>query len=123
MDAPDHDLQVACRPSLAHDGDVAFDAERLLPSPSALWVLYVHSDQTAVDIHKVVPEPIGHALHSSGALGLLFTDRVTSVQLHIAAGNAGHQRWRFWVDDEPDVTEASNGEALGAASALTPMSA
>jgi len=123
MDAPDHDLQVACRPSLAHDGDVAFDAERLLPSPSALWVLYVHSDQTAVDIHKVVPEPIGHALHHSGALGLLFSDRVTTVQLHVAAGGAVRQRWRFWVDDAPDVTDASTGDALGMAPALTPMSA
>jgi hypothetical protein len=123
MDALDHDLQVACRPSLTHDGDVAFDAERLLPSPSALWVLYVHSDQTVVRIHQVVPEPIGHALHSSGALGLLFTDRVTSVQLHIAVGDAGRQRWRFWVDDEPDVTDASSDDPLGETPALSPMSA
>jgi hypothetical protein len=122
MDAH-HDLQVACRPSLAHDGDVAFDAERLLPSPSAHWVLYVHSDQTAVQIHKVVPEPIGHALHHTGALGLLFSDRVTTVQLHVAAGGAVRQRWRFWVDDAPDVTDASSDDALGIAPAPTLMSA
>ncbi len=37
MDAPD--LQVACRPSPTHDGDVAFVAERLVPSSSVHWVL------------------------------------------------------------------------------------
>ena len=104
MDAPD--LQVACRPSPTHDGDVAFVAERLVPSSSAHWVLYVYSDQTAVQIHQVVPEPLGHALHATGALGLLFPDRVTTVQIDIAASDAVDQRWRFWVDDEPDVTDA-----------------
>jgi hypothetical protein len=103
MDAPD--LQVACRPSSTHDGDVAFVAERLVPSASAHWVLYVHSDQAAVEIHQVVPEPLGHALHATGALGLLFPDQVTAVQLDIAAGDAADQRWRFWIDDEPDVTD------------------
>jgi hypothetical protein len=106
MDAPD--LQVACRPSPTHDGDVAFVAERLMPSSSGHWVLYLSSDQTAVQIHQVVPEPIGHALHATGALGLLFTDAVTTVQLDIAAGAARDQRWRFWVEDQPDVTEASD---------------
>lgn len=104
MDAPD--LQVACRPSPTHDGDVAFVAERVVRSRSAHWVLYVSSDQTVVDIHHVVPEPLGHALHATGALGLLFPDRVTTVRIDIAAGTAADQRWRFWVDDEPDVTDA-----------------
>jgi hypothetical protein len=111
MDAPD--LQVACRPSSTHDGDVAFVAERLVPSSSAHWVLYVNSDQTAVQIHQVVPEPLGHALHATGALGLLFPGQVTTVQLDIAAGDAVDQRWRFWVDDEPDVADADAGAEPG----------
>lgn len=107
MDAPD--LQVACQPSSTHDGDVAFVAERLLPPAAAHWVLYVNSDQTVVQIHQVVPEPIGHALHPTGALGLLFSDQVTRVQLDVAAGG-GDQRWRFWLDDEPDVAGAGDAD-------------
>lgn len=103
MDAPD--LQVACRPSPTHEGDVAFVVERLLPS-SPHWVLYVNSDQRVVQIRQVVPEPIGHALHVTGALGLLFSDRVTRVQIDIAAGGAADQRWRFWLDDQPEVSES-----------------
>lgn len=111
MDAPD--LQVACRPSSTHHGDVAFVAERLVPASSAHWVLYVNSDQTAVEIHQVVPEPLGHALHATGALGLLFPSQVTTVQVDIAAGDAVDQRWRFWIDDQPDVTDADAGAEPG----------
>jgi hypothetical protein len=123
MDAPD--LQVACRPSLAHDGDVAFVAERLVPASSAHWVLYVNSDQTVVQIHQVVPEPLGHALHATGALGLLFPDQVTRVQIDIAAGDAVDQRWRFWLDDEPDVSDADAGAEPGSPlrAAVRPLAA
>jgi hypothetical protein len=122
MDA-DSDLKVACRPSLAGTGGVAFIAERLSQPRSTHWVLYVRSDQTAVEIHRVVPEPIGHALHPSGALGLLFPDRVNAVALHVAAGTARQQRWRFWLDDEPDVTDADHADPLGLQPRAAPMSA
>lgn len=111
MDAPD--LQVACRPSPTHDGDVAFVAERLVPSASRHWVLYVSSDQAVVQIDQVVPEPLGHALHATGALGLLFPDEVTTVQIDIAAGDAIDQRWRFRLDDAPDVSDADAGAEPG----------
>lgn len=104
MGSPAHDLEVACRPSLAPDGDVAFVAERLLPAASDHWVLYITSDQRVIDIRRVVPDSVGQALHASGALGLLFPAGVTTVQVDVAGG-AIEQRWRFWVDDEPDVTE------------------
>lgn len=105
MGSPAHDLEVACRPSLARDGDVAFVAARLLPPASDHWVLYLTSDQVAVDIRRVVPEAVGQALHASGALGLLFPAGVTTVQLDVAGG-ATEQRWRFWVGDQPDVVES-----------------
>jgi hypothetical protein len=103
MGTPAHDLEVACRPSLAPDSDVAFVAERLFPAASDHWVLYITSDQVVVDIRRVVPESVGQALHPSGALGLLFPAGVTTVHLEVAGGPT-QQRWRFWVDDEPDVT-------------------
>jgi hypothetical protein len=123
MDAPD--LQVACRPSSTPDGDVAFVAERLAPSSSAQWVLYVSSDQTVVDIHRVVPEPLGHALRATGALGLRFPGQVTSVQIDIATGDVVDQRWRFWVDDEPDDTDGDAGTDPGSPlrPAVTPPAA
>jgi hypothetical protein len=122
MDA-DPDLKVACRPSLTDDGGVAFIAERLSQPRSTHWVLYIRSDQIAVEIYRVVPEPIGHALHPSGALGLLFPDQVTTVALDVAAGTAREQRWRFWLDDEPDVTDAANADPLGLQPRAAPMSA
>ncbi len=106
MDSPNGDLQVACRPSMAKAGDIAFVAQRQRPSVDC-WVLYITSDQVAMEIHRVVPSAIGEALHGSGALGLLFPSCVTSVQLDVAAVGSPEQRWKFWVDDDPDVTEIS----------------
>jgi hypothetical protein len=105
MTSPTGDLQVACAPSLAPSGDIAFLAERQRPAPLPRWVLYITSDQVAVDIHRVVPAALGEALHGSGALGLLFPAGVTSVQLEVAAGGGPEQHWQFWIDDDPDVTE------------------
>ena len=104
MDSPNGDLQVACRPSMAKSGAIAFVAQRQRPSEDC-WVLYITSDQVAMEIHRVVPSAIGEALHGSGALGLLFPACVTSVQLEVAAVGSPEQRWKFWVDDDPDVTE------------------
>ncbi len=99
------DLQVACHPSMAHAGDIAFVAERQSRPASDCWVLYVTSDQVAIDIHRVVPDALGEALHDSGALGLLFPAGVRSVQLEVAAQGSVEQQWKFWADDNPDVTE------------------
>jgi len=105
MTSPYGELHVACTPSMAQAGDIAFLAERQRPATSTRWVLYITSDQTAVDIHRVVPAALGEALHFSGALGLLFPAGVTSVQVEVAARGGAEQRWEFWVDDDPDVTE------------------
>lgn len=105
MDSPAPDLQVSCHPSLVHEGDVAFVAERTAHLLAGPWVLYVASDAVAIDIHRVAPAAEAWAMDASGALGLLFPARVMSVQLDVAPRGGRHERWRFWVDDEPDVTE------------------
>lgn len=108
MDSPAPGLQVSCLPSLVHEGDVAFVAERTDPLQAGPWVLYVASDAVAIDIHRVAPSAQALAMHASGALGLLFPAGVRSVQLEVAPRGGTAERWRFWVDDAPDVS------ALGA---------
>ncbi|MGE0363542.1 MAG: hypothetical protein AB7H93_22880 [Vicinamibacterales bacterium] len=110
MDSPVPDLQVSCLPSLVHDGDVAFVAERTAALLAGPWVLYVASDAVAIDIRRVAPSAQALAMHTSGALGLLFPASVLSVQLDVAPRGGTSERWRFWVDDAPDVTDLDADE-------------
>lgn len=102
MTANEVDLHVACFPTVAGDTDVSFVAERSSPAPSDHWVLYLTTDQTAVDIRRVVPRAVGHSLDASGALGLVFPAKVTTVHVEVAVMGELSERWDFWLDDDPD---------------------
>ena len=106
MDSPNGDLQVACRPSMANAGDIAFVAQRQRPAVDC-WVLYITSDQVAIDIHRVVPARWAKRCTTAARSDCSSPPCVTSVQLEVAAHGSPEQRWKFWVDDDPDVTEIS----------------
>lgn len=108
MTANECDLHVACFPTVANDTDVSFVAERLSPPSSDHWVLYLTTDQSAVDIRRVVPQAIGHSLDATGALGFIFPSKVTTVHVEVAVMGELSQQWRFWLDDEPDADEDPN---------------
>jgi hypothetical protein len=93
-------LRVACNREVPVGADMAFRADRLMPSAAEHWTLCVSTDRPAIRLNDVAPAPVGYVLDRDGVLGLIFPAAITTVRLQIASLEVGTSEWRFWVDDD-----------------------